>query len=344
MARLPTPGRGWIPRMVLGAGLALVLAGCGMTGGGTATGSSTASPASPAPSGACTSAPEPPSTLPGWSSAATEPTVFPVIVNSGGSLTCGTNRLLLTVLDAASKPVASPDRTVSLAIFDLARNPAIATQSTQATFVWGIEGTRGFYVANVTFPEAGVWGAELTTQLNDAAPETIRLTFDVSVSSPVVRVGELAPASDTPTSASVGGNLAKLSSDSHPDPAFYATSVKAALAAHEPFVLIFATPKFCVSAQCGPTLDRVKPLAADFPTVRFIHAEPYELKFKDGSLQPVLDLTVDPAALKPTQAVLDWGLLSEPWVFVVDATGIVRASFEGVVGTDELRTAIAAVK
>jgi hypothetical protein len=39
-------------------------------------------------------------------------------------------------------------------------------------------------------------------------------------------------------------------------------------------------------------------------------------------------------------AVSEWGLLSEPWVFTVDADGIVRGSFEGVLGEDELKAAI----
>ena len=115
----------------------------------------------------------------------------------------------------------------------------------------------------------------------------------------------------------------------------------AAIAAHQPFVLVFATPKFCASAQCGPTLDRIKPLAAAYPSVSFIHVEPYQLTFQNGSLQPVLDAQGD---LQPTQSVFDWGLLSEPWVFAVNRDGVVTASFEGIVSADEIRSAAAAIK
>jgi hypothetical protein len=289
----------------------------------------------------CGAAPAPPPNQAGWTTASTAPSVFPVIVNSSGSLTCGDNRLLFTFLDNDNQPIGSPDRTASVALYNLGRDGATPTQTADGTFVWGIENERGFYETTATFPEAGRWGAEFTTALNDAAAETIRMTFDVATSSPVVRVGEAAPASDTPTADGVGGDLARISTDTDPDPALYETSVKDALAAHDPFVLIFATPKFCVTAQCGPTLDRVKPLVADYPSVTFIHAEPYELVFQDGGLQPVRDAG---GALVPTQAVFEWGLLSEPWVFVVDADGIVTASFEGVVGADELRAAIDAVK
>ena len=228
-----------------------------------------------------------------------------------------------------------------MTLYDLGRDGANPVQSTTGAFVWGIENVRGFFVANVTFPEAGQWGVEFTTARGSTAPEKIRVTFDVGVSSPVVRVGGKAPASDTPTAATVGGDLAKLSTDTNPDPAFYTTSVKDALANHKPFVLIFATPKFCTSAQCGPTLDRLKPLAAQFPTVAFIHVEPYELAFANRSLQPVLDAK---GQLQATPIVVNWGLLSEPWVFVVDRNGIVTGSFEGVVSVDEITAAANAVK
>ncbi len=290
---------------------------------------------------ACAAAPAPPADQAGWNTASTAPTVFPVLVNSSGSLTCGPNRLLFTFLDHQNRPIAKPDRSVSIAIYNLGRDGDTATETTTGAFVWGIENERGFFIANVDFPEAGRWGAELTTAVAGGTPETIRMTFDVATSSPVVRVGDQAPASDTPTADSVQGDLAKLSTDAKPDPALYQTSVRAALAAHQPFVLIFATPRFCASAQCGPTMDRIKPLAAAFPSVAFIHVEPYQLTFQNGSLQPVLDAQGD---LQPTQSVYDWGLLSEPWVFVVNRDGVVTASFEGIVSADEIRSAAEAIR
>jgi hypothetical protein len=262
-----------------------------------------------------------------------------VIVNS--RLTCGANRLLFTFLDAQNAPVATPDRTATISIYNLGRSPSTSVETETGTFVWGIDNVRGFYVANVSFPEAGTWGAEFKTAAAGSAAETIRMTFDVATSTPVIRVGEAAPASDTPTAASVNGQLAMISTDTNPDPAFYKISVKDALAAHQPFVLVFATPKFCTTAQCGPTLDRIKPLAAQFPMVDFIHVEPYQLTFENGSLQPVLDAQGN---LQSIPAVLQWGILSEPYVFVVDRNGIVTASLEGVVSVGEISAAAEAVK
>ena len=318
----------------------LLLAGC-------SSGATTAPASLPDASGSgaagCTAAPAPPVDQEGWTSAPVAPTVFPVIVNSSGSLTCGENRLLFTFLDAANAPIGNPDRTASLALYNLGRDGTAPVQSVEGTFVWGIEGERGFYVTKASFPEAGRWGAEFTTQHLDEAPETIRMTFDVATSTPVVRVGDRAPASDTPT-AQTADELATISSDPSPDPAFYRVSVKDAIAEHDPFVLVFATPLFCLSAQCGPTLDRVKAVAADYADVTFINVEPYVLEYTDGRLQPVLDQSTDPPTLQSAQTTLDWGLLSEPWVFVVDPAGVVTASFEGVIADSELIAAIEAVR
>ncbi len=325
--------------------LAVTLAACaGGSAGPTSSNlapTESGAPAGSGGTGACVAAPAPPADQTGWRSVQTAPTVFPVIVNSSGSLTCGLNRLLFTFLDDQNRPVAQPDRAVAFSLFNLGRSGDSATQSATGAFVWGIENERGFYVASVSFAEAGVWGVEFTTSVAGGDAETIRMTFDVATSSPVVRVGDPAPASDTPTADSVGGDLRKLSTDQKPDPSLYRTSPKVALAAHQPFVLIFATPKFCASAQCGPTLDRIKPLAAAYPTVAFINVEPYALVFQDGSLVPALDAQGN---LQPVPAVFEWGLLSEPWVFVVDRDGIVAASFEGIVATEEVRAAAEAVQ
>ncbi len=312
--------------------VAALVAACGGAG------ATTPSPTATAASGACAAAPAPPQGLEGWSSAPTAPSVFPVIVNS--ALTCGQNRLLFTLLDADSRPVASPDRSVSVDLYDLGRDPAKATGSADAAFVWGIENVSGYYVAHVAFAEAGEWGADFHVTTGSSS-ESIRVRFDVRTSTSVVKIGDPAPVSDTPTADSVDGNLAMISTDRDPDPAFYRVSVKDAIAAHTPFVVVFATPKFCTSALCGPTLDQLKPIAAAHPDVAFIHVEPYQLIFQDGSLQPVRDSA---GYLQATPIVDQWGLLTEPWVFVVDKEGIVRGSFEGVVLPDELNQAIAAVE
>jgi hypothetical protein len=325
-------------RARLAASLSLLLALIAACGPSTGTGS--ASPGgsmavggggSPDPGAACPTAGEPdPSTLAAWDPSSQRPTLFPVIVST--SQVCGENRFLFSFLDKDNKPAASPERSVSVAFYDLARDPATPVSTGDGEFLWAIEDERGLYVTTAEFGEAGLWGVEFTTEAPGAPKETIRVQFQVRPDSPTVGIGDKAPASKTPTLDEVGGDPAKLSTDASPVPAFYETSVADALAAKKPFVLVFATPKFCTSAQCGPTLDRLKPLAAAHSDVAFINVEPFELEETDGQLQPVLTN----GALTPVPAVEEWGLTSEPWIFAVDGDGVVRGSYEGVAGDDEL--------
>jgi hypothetical protein len=302
------------------------------SGGPSASGGTAACPTAPAPGDLSAS---------GWGPPASPPTVIPVVINSGGELICGSNRLLFTFLDQSNRPVGSPDRSASIAIYDLGRDPSKPIATADGTFVWAIENERGVYVANVDFPEAGTYGVELRTSASGSPTETIRLTFDVQPTNGVAKVGQPAPAVKTPTLADVGGDASKISTDSSPDKAFYETSIDQALASHEPFVVVFATPKFCVSAQCGPTLDRIKPYVSRYPSVTFINVEPYKLKEEAGSLQADLDAN---GQLQPVEATIKWGLLSEPWVFVVDRQGIVRGSFELIFSDQELTAALDSVK
>ena len=143
----------------LTAALVVVVAACS---GGAAPPAASGSVGTPATSPTastsidCPAAPAPPAQVPGWTSAATEPSVFPVIVNSSGSLTCGQNRLLFSFLDGDNRPVGKPDRSAAVALYNLGHDPAAAVQTIEGTFVWGIEDAVGFYIAQVTFPEAGV--------------------------------------------------------------------------------------------------------------------------------------------------------------------------------------------
>jgi hypothetical protein len=318
---------------------AALVAACAGHGGPT----SSPRPTGPVGSGAtaCATAPQPPDNLEGWGPPAIAPTVVPYLITSAGELACGANRVLFTILDKSGTPIGAPDRTARVSLFDLGRDPSKAIATAEGTFIWAIEDVRGIYVINVTFPEAGVYGMEVTTAAGGGAPVTERLTFDVQPSSPVIKVGDRAPVSKTPTLAGVGGDVTKLSTDQHPEPAFYRTSVDQAIADHKPFVLIFATPKFCTSAQCGPTLDRIKPYLTRYPGVTFINVEPYELKLVDGVLTAVLDSQNAPVATAVTD---EWHLFSEPNVFVVDREGIVRANFELIFSDAELTAALDAVK
>jgi hypothetical protein len=316
---------------------ALVTAACSAPGAS----SGPTSTAGGSGSAACPVAPSVADDLEGWGPPTSAPPFTPVIIASAGELVCGRNRVLFTLLDAQSRTLGKPDVAASVAFYDLARDPSKAIATLDGTFVWAIENKRGIYVVNAEFPEAGRYGAEFSMSNAAGVAQAARLTFDVQPSSQAVKVGARAPSSKTPTLADAGGDPSKISTDASPDPDFYTTSVDQALAEHKPFVLVFATPKFCTSAQCGPTLDRIKPYAARYPTVTFINVEPYKLKLVDG----VLQADTDAAGQLQTAPITDlWHLFSEPNVYVVDREGIVTANFELIFSDAELTAALDAVK
>lgn len=260
--------------------------------------------------------------------------VLPVIISS--ELIVGPNRVVFSFRDASgAKPVGSPDRTAKVQ-FSGPGGETVAAPDGE--FIWAIEGVSGVYVTHADFPVAGAWTAMFTTAAPESPEASISFGFDVREDAHVVVPGEEAPSVDTPTLADVGGDAAKISSDESPVSAFYETSVADALAAHEPFVLVFATPRFCMTDTCGPTLEKIKASAAAHPDVTFINVEPYQLEEVDGQLQPILSET---SQLQAAPATAAYGLLSEPFVFVVGGDGVVKASFELIFTLAEIDEALA---
>ncbi len=138
-------------------------------------------------------------------------------------------------------------------------------------------------------------------------------------------VGAPAVASRTPTLENA--TLEELTTARTPDPELYRTSIAAALGAKSPFVVAFATPKYCTSRTCGPVVDVVSAVRrrhAGSP-IRFLHVEIFE-----GN---------DPTKGE-NEWVREWQLPSEPWVFVVGTDGTVRERFEGTVSVRELDDAV----
>ena len=255
---------------------------------------------------------------------AAEPSPFPdgaFAFTASSSLGVGEERILIAIADPDGARLASPDVPVTITMWP--EGAGDARQVQDGIFTWALEGVTGLYRATFQFDTPGTWIVLVTPA--DAQPlEPFPVT--VYADHPVPAVGEAAPRSDTPTGDEFP--LAEISSDTDPDPRFYELSAADAVASGRPSVIVFATPAFCQSAVCGPTLDIVKSIADGHPDVNFVHIEVYTN----------LD---DPANLELVPSVTEWGLPTEPWVFVVDADGNVGARFEGVVTPGEIEAALA---
>jgi hypothetical protein len=301
--------------------VAFVAAACGAVGG-----APTPSPVQPPVGG-----------YPGWPPAAASD-LIPIPVST--ELVVGPNRLLVNLIDQKNEPLASATLPVEFRLYNLAADPAQPKIDVQGTYLPTIQGRPGLYRLSPTFDAAGDWGLEAIASEPDGTKRTGRMVFPVRQTGSTPPIGAQAPTSDTPT-AQTPADIATISTDTSPDPDFYTTSEPDALAAHKPFVLIFATPAFCQSATCGPTLNLVKSVAADYrDKLTFIHVEPYKLQVVNGALQPVLSEQNLPI---PVDATNIWGLTTEPYIFVVDSNGKVSAKFEGIASDEELRAAFDAV-
>lgn len=305
-------------RQLIIASLALVLlAGCGPS----------ASSAPPPAAGVSAS--------PGASGA---PEILPLLVSA--EITKGPNRFLFSLTDRQNALIAAPDVKVHLLFYDVDTASDKVVFEEDARFFWSIEGTAGLYAASVDFPKAGRWGTRFEATFPDGQTKVVRADYDVRESGTSPAIGAEAPSVDSPTSSEANGDLKALTTDQAPEARFYETSIADALTAGQPFVVSFATPAFCETRTCGPTLDIIKGVAAEYPDLTFINVEPYVMAYEDGSLQPVMDAQGQLQAAPWTEA---WGLPSEPYTFVVRADGTVAAKFEGVLTPDELKAAIDAL-
>ena len=239
-------------------------------------------------------------------------------------LAVGRERVLVSAVDRENRPLAV-DRPLRLAFFAPDGSPR--EEEAEARFIWAVPGVRGMWAAETVFDAPGAWSFEVRTPggaVKGAAP------LNVAAAPLTAGVGEKAPASRSKTLAD--GPMDSITSDPDPDPRLYEATAADAVGSGRPSVIVFATPAFCVSRTCGPALDTAKALIDRYPDVNWVHVEVY-----DNLDAPDLE------SLVPAPAAEEWGLPSEPWVFLVDEDGVVTHRFEGTVGRFELEEALAQV-
>jgi hypothetical protein len=183
-------------------------------------------------------------------------------------------------------------------------------------------GVTKIYVAHVRIPRPGRYW--LVAQPKRALIQGLGV-LDVAAGVSSTAVGAKAPRSQTPTLATAPA--AQITTSRPPDLQLLRYSIAESLAAHKPFVVTFATPKYCTSRTCGPVVDVLQAVRRRYERrgVRFIHVEPY---------------TNNNPARGYNRWMRQWGLSTEPWVFLVGADGHVKAKFEGSVSEAELSAAV----
>lgn len=185
-----------------------------------------------------------------------------------------------------------------------------------------VDDVKEIYVATVRLPRTGKqW---IVIEPRGVAFQGFQI-LEVKAKPSAIAVGDRAPASNNPTLATKPAR--KITTSRPPDTALLRYSVAESLEAGVPFVVAFATPAFCQSRTCGPTVDVVDAVRKRFESrgIRFIHVEIYEDNLPGNGVN---------------RWVKQWKLPTEPWVYVVDRRGVVRDRFEGAVSVGELESSL----
>ena len=191
-----------------------------------------------------------------------------------------------------------------------------------------------YYAVRTTFPAPGIYDLEITI-----GKQLVMLpvqAFDRSEVN-VMLAGDTFPMLDTPTLGDRRGVDPLCTKIAGPCP-FHATTAAQILSEGRPLALLVATPAFCSTAYCGPTLETLIEAAADLdPSSRlaFVHVEPWaNPREGQGLSDPGLRVAPTPEAL---------GLEFEPALFLVDRFGSLVERIDNVFDRSELDEALALV-
>ncbi len=222
--------------------------------------------------------------------------------------------------EALEAPAVGP---FPLAIESLATKPAFRAQTTSSD----PDAASTVYVTTVDFSSDGEWRIAALIKQGDKLTATLLPSAVVGEFKKVPRPGERAPSIHTPTASDVHDQLSEITTRIPPDTQNRVDY--ADVLGKKPIVLLFATPQFCQSRVCGPVVDvaeQVKETEGD--RAAFIHMEIYKDNDPNKGVRPQLRA---------------FHLPSEPWLFVIDRDGVVRAAVEGAFGVEKLTQAVRTV-
>lgn len=277
---------------------------------------------------------------------------------AGGSITpvfafseavVGPNRIALGLVRNGS-PINDPGAKIHLRFFDLDDTSAPVKFEADATY-FGQGLPAAIYIAYPTFDRAGNWGIEVQTTLSgQSEPSVARLRLEVKAQSDAPNIGDPAIAVKTLTVSDVA-EPAQLSSGRVEDTSMYQISLDQALQSGKPTAVLFATPAYCRTAVCGPSLEVMQGLQQRFgDRMNFIHVEVFRYPFRESfEAQSAVFQQLAQEGRAPTEAernvglsdpMIAWSLPSEPWLFLIDANGVIVARYEGGITSEEMTPAI----
>jgi len=122
-----------------------------------------------------------------------------------------------------------------------------------------------------------------------------------SIDDSSLKIGMKAPSLKTKTLHDVNGDFSRITTYRYPDERMYQVSLDEALTTNKPIILEFATPGHCT--VCDKQLQVLKGLLAKYEgEVLFLHMDQYQ----------------NPEAFKA------FGVIGDPWTYIIDSSQNVR--------------------
>ena len=239
----------------------------------------------------------------------------------------GSNRLLFVVIDREGMPVKGASPNVGVYFLTPKGDTRELRQTVNAKFVAWSTAAGGVFSTEIDLIEGGLYQLDINLTSSNGVEIFAQTNILVQDDPQTPAVGTAATASVT-YKAGDKEDLSQITSALIPDPDLYQLSINEALQQEKPLVVVFATPAFCVSATCGPQLEelaKVKDVIGN--QANFIHVDVFEDPHLIEGGRPTGDLV---------PAVLEWGLPTEPWTFIVDKNGLISAKFEQLATATEI--------
>ena len=232
-------------------------------------------------------------------------------------------RFSMAIIDKDGVPVSGA--TVKVQLFTVppgSGKPQPLGPATDAPYKGALLQDKGVYVIHQTFDTPGIFKVVAQASKGSLATTT-EANFQVIPTDPNIAVGAAAPLSKGPLASEVS-DITTIDTGLPPDDMHY-TTIATAVAAHHPVVAFFGSPGFCQSKTCAPEVDVVKVLQKKYQArgVDFVHVETYKGGRPDAN-------TISPDEFN------QWKLTTDPWVFVIDRSGLVSAKFDGPATADEI--------
>jgi len=235
------------------------------------------------------------------------------------SLITGVNRISVALLDPRQNPITARDVTVRIA------NAAGAIIETRAMSNIGPE-YNGIpvLVGIARFPDIGQYEYLVSGTGPGGGHLSGHAYVTVQQRPRDVEVGDHVPLVSQAILGDPGISIATIDSGVPPD-SWHGTTIAQGVAQHRPMVLYFGDPAYCPTKTCGPTRQILQQLCTQFCAhMTFEHIETY---YPAGLPGPTA---------KVNPAFDAFGLQTDPWVFMVNANGVVSDRFEGPVTLAEL--------